>query len=442
MQSHKQEKSAVMRWPEQARIYRILCTVLLSLMAVVTGCGGHGITGNNGIGSVSQYNTYAGTQSLILGTDNGPLEGGVWSLTLDDANSFFSYSDLADPNLGTSIGNFTSVNGFLDMTLDGGSKGSGGYAVEIPGNAMMFRPGNGSNYLAVGAASNSCASPQANTTYQFVFLAHPLGGYMSTSASPAYGSIQASAQGTAWSFSNFNEYTVGGTSLSPAAMPSGTCAYTPTGYVVSIPSSNAAAGDSPFTVAVGPTGYFMADLGQNGLNPVSGGAYGFAGTVRPSSQLTTSDVVAGKYIGFQYVSFQATLNYLGSPISLGSVTSPMAFGQTAGSGTTMTGGVYPNDDVTQPPPSNITINLGQQDSQNNGLYKSVTVTIPDPTGACVARPYGSKDANGNPICVFAGVAVVGNPGGKYAVFVTANDERPLSLSYPATSALEYFLYQQ
>jgi hypothetical protein len=441
MQLHKQEKSKAMLKPQQTRTYRILCPLLLCLTAVVAGCGGHSsITSSSG--TASQYNTYAGTQSLLLGTVNGPGEGGVWSLTLDDANSFFSYSDLADPNLGTSIGNFTSVNGFLDMTLNGGSKGSGGYAIEIPGGGTMFRPGNGANYTVVAVASNSCANPQANTTYQFVTLARPLDSNGDNPVLPAYGSIQASAQGTAWSFSNFSEYAADGTSLSPAAIPSGTCAYTPAGYVVSIPSTSTATVDSPFTVAVGPTGYFMADLGQNGFNPESGSSLGLAGTVQPSSKLSTSDVAAGKYAGFQYVPFEADLSYSGSGVNLGSVTSPVAFGQTAGSGTTMTGGVYPNDDVTQTPPSNITINLGQQDSQNNGLYKSVTVTIPDQAGACIARPYGSKDANGNPTCVFPGAAVVGNPGGKYALFVTANDERPLTFGYAGTTAIEFFLYQQ
>jgi hypothetical protein len=108
----------------------------------------------------------------------------------------------------------------------------------------------------------------------------------------------------------------------------------------------------------------------------------------------------------------------------------------------MTGGVYPNDDETKTAPSNITIDLGQQDSKNNGLFKSVTVTIPDLVGACISRPYGSKDANGNPTCVFPGVAVVGNPNNKYAVFVTADDKRGASFNYAGDTAIEFFLYQQ
>jgi hypothetical protein len=158
--------------------------------------------------------------------------------------------------------------------------------------------------------------------------------------------------------------------------------------------------------------------------------------------LNTSDIVSGKYIGFQYVPMQGDFNFFANPVSLGSVTSPVAFGPTAGSGTVMTGGVYPNDDATKTAPSNITIDLGQQDSKNNGLFKSVTVTIPDLVGACISRPYGSKDANGNPTCVFPGVAVVGNPNNKYAVFVTADDKRGASFNYAGDTAIEFFLYQQ
>lgn len=438
MQSYKQEKREVKRRPEQAMAYRVVCPLLLSLVIAVAGCASKTGSSSSAAGT---YNTYAGTQNVIVSSGAGLFEGGMWTITLDDTNSFFSYLNTGDYSGVTppspNIGNFAAVNGFLDMTSDGGKSGSGGYAIEIPGDAVVFRPGNGTQYPVIGVASNSCQTPAANTTYQFVALDHPPYDSTDTSNDLAYGSIQATAQGTAWSFSNFSEYTLDGTSVSPAAFPSGTCAYTQEGYVVSIPSTDSATNNVPFTVAVGPTGFFMADLGQNGLNKT----YGLVGTVKPSSQLSTSDIVAGKYIGFQYQQLQAAFNFSGSSVSLGSVTSPIAFGQTAGSGTAMTGGVYPNDDASQTPPSNITIDLGQQDSQNNGLYKSVTVTIPDTTGACISRSDGGKDANGNPTCIFPGVAVVGNPGGKYAVLVTANDLRAAIFSY-TFSPIQFFLYQQ
>jgi hypothetical protein len=434
MQSQKQEKREVVRRREQTTTYSIVCPLLLLLILGVAGCSG---TNKSLSSAANQYNTYAGTQNLPLGTLKGVLEGGVWSLSLDDDNRFFSYQDLYDPLL-KSVGSFAAVNGFLDLTLDGGKSGSGGYAIEIPGSALAIRPGDGTQYPVIAAGANSCQNPAANTTYQFLVLT--LGNNLaSQSGYAAYGSIQATAQGTAWSFSSFNEYAVDGTSLSPAQIPSGACVYTAEGYAVNIPISDPQNYDIPFTVAVGPTGFFIADLGQNGFSSQS--TAGLVGTVKPSSQVSTSDIVAGKYAGFQYLPIQAELNAFGSPISLGSVTSPVAFGQTAGSGTTIVGGVYPNDDVSQTPPRNITIDLGQQDSQNNGLFKSVTVTIPDLAGSCISRPDGGTDANGNPTCIFPGVAVVGNPGGKYAVYVAADDKRAATFSDPSMP-IEFFLYQQ
>jgi hypothetical protein len=115
----------------------------------------------------------------------------------------------------------------------------------------------------------------------------------------------------------------------------------------------------------------------------------------------------------------------------------------------MTGGAYPNDDVTQTPPSNITIDLGTQDSSNNGLYKSVTVTVPDTYRTCIQQPYGGTDANGKPTCIFQGEAVAGNPSGKYAVFVTVNDlglqsyaDTAVGGHFTPYGAMDFFLYQQ
>ena len=113
-----------------------------------------------------------------------------------------------------------------------------------------------------------------------------------------------------------------------------------------------------------------------------------------------------------------------------------------GSGTAVTGGAYPNDDVTQTPLSNITIDLGQQDASTNGLYTGVTVTVPDTYSACATTSFGGTDANGNPTCIFHGDAIVGQPNGKYVVFVTVNDVSLAISHYTADAALDFFLYQQ
>ncbi len=102
----------------------------------------------------------------------------------------------------------------------------------------------------------------------------------------------------------------------------------------------------------------------------------------------------------------------------------------------MTGGGYANDDVTQTPATNITLNLGQQDSANNGLYKSVTVIVPDTYKDCIGQTFGGADNSGNPTCTFSGVAVAGSVAGKFVIFVSVNDlsqaVRPLTDSIYTT----------
>jgi hypothetical protein len=106
-----------------------------------------------------------------------------------------------------------------------------------------------------------------------------------------------------------------------------------------------------------------------------------------------------------------------------------------------TGGLFPNDDPRQTPPGNISMDLGQQDSSTNGLYKSVTVTMPDAYNGCTGQSYGGTDANGNPTCILHGVAIAGQVEGKYVLYVSLADRSLETLKLPG-AALEYFLYQQ
>jgi hypothetical protein len=136
----------------------------------------------------------------------------------------------------------------------------------------------------------------------------------------------------------------------------------------------------------------------------------------------TANVVAGKYLGFMVTPF-ASIH-----------TQPIGFGQiVAGTGTSLTGGTWPNDDLTQLQNADTVINFGTQDSQNNGLYPLATITYPDPTYACstAGTSYGAQpgyDANGFPICTFPAVAVLGNPENKFVIFLSAGGlESPVSI---------------
>jgi hypothetical protein len=413
----------------------------------------------------SQSHNYVGTQSL---DGSGVLSpnfkyGGTWAITLDDTTKYFSYQNIghegyegvnlisqgsttwvfpdAVPTVGASTG-----SGFLNLAATSGSTtGAAGYAVEVPGEAALLRPGDDTMSPVISVATTGCPTLSGNVTYQFIGLGSPARTDKNTHV--AYGSLQASNSATTWNFTNLNMYTFDGTSLSPTALPTGNCGYTQLGYAVSIAPSTATNGFT-VTTAVSPSGYFIMDQGQgevaNGyvLEIAGGGSgsygptgpLGLVGVQQPSSALNTSSIVSGKYLGFEFDPVDDSLGKAG--------TWPVIFGQTAGSGTIMTGGAFPNDDPTQTAPSNITLDLGPQDAKNNGLYTNVTVTVPDIHKGCVQEPFGGTDADGNPTCNFHGVAVVGNPAGKFAIFVTVNDLSQAVSHYAADAALHFFLYQQ
>uniref|UniRef100_A0A372IJX3 Uncharacterized protein n=1 Tax=Paracidobacterium acidisoli TaxID=2303751 RepID=A0A372IJX3_9BACT len=439
------------------------------------GCGGGGgksSTADNpgvaGGSSSAQYATYIGTQSVdwsnarLIGGGDFPFRyGGAWTIALDDSSKYFSYqnpvhegSSIAGlpetlPPLAPTLGSFTGSS-FFSLTANGSTTpGGAGYALEVPGEAVVLRPGNDTTAPVVGVETSNCLTLTKPTTYQFISL-----GVSDPDASTpfvAYGSVQASTSGVTWNFSSLKMYAFDGTDLQPTPLPAGGCGETALGFAVSI-APGAATNNLEVTAQATSSGYFIMDQGQGEPSlfseaPGPTGPLGLVGVEQPSSQLSTSAVTGAKYLGFEYDAIDDVV--LGLPGTL-----PVAFGQasasgTSGSGTAITGGAYPSDDVTQTPAANITIDLGTQDSANNGLYKSVTVTVPDTSKACVQRSYGGTDANGNPTCIFKGEAVVGNPGGKYAIFVTVND---LSLqSYPSPdnggsitpyAAMDFFLYQQ
>jgi hypothetical protein len=122
---------------------------------------------------------------------------------------------------------------------------------------------------------------------------------------------------------------------------------------------------------------------------------GAIGIIQPSSALDTGKVVSAKYLGFYYEPGGTPVTQLASFGCSGSgCASPP-------SPTAIIGGVFPNDDPSQPAGQDITIDLGTQDANNNGLYPMATVTV---SGV-----------------MFPAAVVVGSLENKYAVFLLAQD---------------------
>ena len=236
-------------------------------------------------------------------------------------------------------------------------------------------------------------------------------------------------------------------------VPSGTCnstnsqaAITPTGHSVLAdiwaPTPALVSTVTPKTqssIWIGPSGFFAAD--QSDPTQTSPTGASAAGMAEPASPLSTSALAGAQYLGFLYE--PPAFAYLANPVTP-AFTAPVSFGQVAASGSTMTGGIFPNDDVTGPPNSDIEINLGKEDGTLNGLYTSVKITVLDPAQNCANfTDYAIPATIGiNPqgyiTCTFPGVAIAGNPDGNYAIFVNAYNWAARLSGVP----MQIYLFQQ
>ena len=375
-------------------------------------------------------NSYSGAQSP-----------GAWTFTLDNTNSAFSYQPLTYPTSATS-GALQSSGGFSTLA-------SNGLAYEVLGRAAVLRPGDASTSPVFGVPQTQCYAITGRLRFQYITMFSGTEASGSPDASfgaplLGYGSVVASTDSTgkAWQFDNLE----GGAWKTPEGtsgnIVSGPDSFTGACSIANGEASIALSGTSelnsfwqqaqtPLTtgtqsnVWVGPSGFFSADQSDPTQSVPTGASV--AGIAEPASPLSTSAMAAEKYLGVLYQAPNA-VNYGNGASTTSAITSPVAFGQVvAGSGTTMTGGIFPNDNISGTPNSDTEISLGSQDATLNGLYPSVSITVPDPNQNCANFVFFSiagvvksgVDDQGYPTCTFPGVAVAGIPEGKYAVFINS-----------------------
>jgi hypothetical protein len=391
-------------------------------------------------------NAYSGAQSP-----------GVWTLTLDDTKNFFSYQPITYPPIPdrATTGSVLPQAGFSNL-------GAGGLAYEVPGRAAVLRPGTSAASLVFAVPQLTCYAITGKLRFQYIAMfpgALSAGSPdLSPNTSPVlgYGSIVASTDSTGknWQFEDLQGNVVAG----PASF-AGTCDTTnsqasiiPSGQTILDtfwpPPNNivqALTATTASNIWVGPSGFFAADQSDPAQASLAGAS--IAGMAEPSSPLSTTAVAAGQYLGFVY---QAPVLANTSYVAMDAFTAPVGFGQVVPStGTTMTGGVFPGDNVAGTPNSDTLINLGKQDPTYSGLYTSVSITVLDPSQNCANFP-GSPtgfalpgvttgiNAQGYVTCTFPGVAVAGNPDGKYAIFVNTYNWA----AHLGGAPMEIFLFQQ
>ncbi len=380
--------------------------------------------------------------SNVFDATQGP---GLWDVTIDETQQQFSYQALTYPGAtaAPTNGTFLDIGGFLSLSSSGSAVG---YGAEIPGRVAAIAPGDDTTAPVLAVEQDSCPAINGSVKFQFVAIPSELLGNVAQvgGATPGYGTIEAesSTDGKTWQFGAQAQYLLPYTLGSPghgAPVQPGTVVGAAEQYLVTFPatcsvtngqasisaapnvSSITSASPLPTTFVVGPTGFYFEDQSTGKQTRVNADANLFIGAIQPAAPLTTSSIVTGKYMGFLH---EAGLGNI-------SVTQPIGFGQiVAGSGTSMTGGTYLNDDVTQFQNSNIVLNLGAQDSVNNGLYTQASLTFPDPQNVCFVDPATNKtgaggtsgvDQYGNETCTFNAVAVVGVSDNKYAIFIASWD---------------------
>jgi hypothetical protein len=421
----------------------------LALLAVLiaTGCGSGGKPLTVVPPPSAPIGLPAPTAAGMVNTYNGGQSPGAWTLTLDNSKNAFSYQPLtypAPPN--------QAATGSIQPTAGFSVLGSSGLALEVLGRAAIVRPGSSTTSPVFAAPQTQCYPITGKLRFQYIGM---FPGSLSAelgSAGPTlgYGSIVASTNTTGgiWQFENMQGNIVAG-----AASFNGTCS-TANGQAAIAMNGHSVLADlwapipafvstittkTQSSIWIGPSGFFAADQSDPTQSSPTGSSA--AGMAEPPTPLSTSTLAAGQYMGFLYEA--PAFGYQANPATP-AFTAPVAFGQVSSSGSTMTGGIFPNDDVTGTPNSDIQINLGKEDGTLNGLYTSVSVTVLDPAQNCAnftdySIPVTTGvNSQGYITCTFPGVAIAGNPDGNYAIFVNTYNWAARLSGVP----MQIYLFQQ
>lgn len=418
----------------------------------LSGCSGGGTNATSSSTPTGTVNTYQGVSNVT--TTAGVLYVPFWTFTLEGTENSFSYDSSFDalselPQYDT--GTYSSDGQYLALTsqIAQGANGpafqlaNAGYALTIPGEAALLRPGNTATPPVVTAGMTSC--PVVSSAETFLFIVLP-GSYWNAASSAAYGSVQATTDSTGgtWKFTNQNQSLLSGNGMPPQypASFSATCGQGTTGYSIGVLPTPTSPYYDP-QISISPNGFFTEEttgspLGATTLILPSEVQQPFVGFAAPTAAVNTNSLVAAKYLGFEY-------EFVTTPGQSSAATSTqlVSFGPAAsGSGTTLTGGAFPKDDPTQTPAANITVNFGTQSATQNGLYPSVTVTEPDTTETqtgvnhCTNGGGTSGGTTGSLMCSFKAVAIAGNPKNNFAIFLIGLD--PIQGGAP----FNLYLYQQ
>jgi hypothetical protein len=336
---------------------------------------------------------------------------------------------------------------------------TGSFALELSGQAGGLVQLVGQPVVPLVAATQ-CPNLSSAQTYQFITIpaslipagTGPTGGTWDPTTETAYGSVDISSSGSTVNFKNIQQFTlpsVGGTGA-PAQPPSssltGVCGPTNFGNTIVVPGQAVitnpgvpGSGNNTVppqaTIGIGPSGLLVEDnSGPGGGGTLAGSSppltydnalgagTGALGLPKPSSPLCTSSPCTNPLVGAQYLGFIYGAGvYSGSRNPSGWSSHLASFGfSTVPSGcasvatktsTLIYGGDFdPSTSKDGFGNCDFAIDLGNQDSANNGLYPHATVWV--------GAGYAGNNSAAPP---FHAVAIAGQLGGKYAILLIGVD---------------------
>jgi hypothetical protein len=330
---------------------------------------------------------------------------------------------------------------------------TGAWATEIPGAGVLanFLSVNDSNTPATISAApiamaQNTACPNFPKATQFLYVTVPNTGQITDTAD--YGSVMISSQGSAVTFSA-QPFLVGA-QQQPASVVTGGCSQTPLGALTAYPLNSFVSTFSLELISIGNSGLLASSYGNasSGVGAFGGGT-GVLGVAAPSSPVNVSAVVAAQYNGFFFSpkntalqeSYDITVlaSSYGDYSATSQACSALEASLTANNNGNGNGlvpvlpspnSIYGGEFLAGTPPVNdptgasgpencdVVIDLGTQDSSNNGLFPNATIFIGQ-----TFPPFNTTNpwTCGTACAVsFPAAAVVGQVQGQYVIFVSAS----------------------
>jgi hypothetical protein len=426
------------------------------------------VAGSNGSSTYTFDDKAATFSRTIFGESQQPgglvLEAGDFNVTPRGLRS-------------VSISTTYVVNSNGVYTPNNSNPPTSNFALELAGQAggfaQIFAVPQGQQQLLQQpvvplVAADACPNFSSAHTYQFITIpaalipagTAPISLAWDPTAETAYGSVDITTSGSTVNFQNIQQFKLPsvlppngntGPNQPPPASLSGTCAQTSFGYTTAVPGQavvtdpGVSGGSNPVTpqaiIGIGPSGLLVEDNGSGpgktlaGSSPslpyenVLGAGTGAVGLPKPSGALDTGTMVGAQYLGFIYAAGEYKQNSSG-PVwsshlaSFGFTTMPSgpnACPSFPASTSTplLYGGDFPQVNGQDNPAASpnapfgncdFAIDLGTQVSA--GLYSNAIVWVCDGYGG---------DSTCSTDHSFQAVAIAGQLGGKYAIFVIGED---------------------